>query len=486
MSEQFDVVVIGGGTAGLVTASGCARLGRKVALIDKAKLGGDCLWTGCVPTKALVASAKLAHQMRNASAFGLESHDPKISPRAVMESMRAARHAIEHHDAPEKFRALGIDVIEGNARFKSNDTVAVNNRELVAKDIVIATGSRTSVPPIDGLNEAGFIDHASFLDRDDFPRSLLILGGGYIGIEFAQIFRRFGVDVTIAEMFDDCIIKEDHDVIARVRDILTREGIVIRTGVAVNAVRVDDGRKIARLGAPALAGQRISAEAASSFDEIATDEIFVASGRRGNIEDLGLEVAGVKTNRSFVVVNEFLQTSAPRIWACGDVHGGLQFTHVAAFEAVKLVRNILFPGRSRVRYDDIPWALFTDPEVGHIGMTEREARAKFGDSVRTYKVEMNDVDRAVVDRTTQGFVKFVCDAKGKILGAHALSSNASTLIEEIVLARKKGMKIGEVAQLVSAYPSLADSVQKTASLYYQDLQTSWVGRLGRRIAAWSQ
>ena len=150
------------------------------------------------------------------------------------------------------------------------------------------------------------------------------------------------------------------------------------------------------------------------------------------------------------------------------------------------MRNILFPGRSRVRYDDIPWALFTDPEVGHIGMTEREARAKFGDSVRTYKVEMNDVDRAVVDRTTQGFVKFVCDAKGKILGAHALSSNASTLIEEIVLARKKGMKIGEVAQLVSAYPSLADSVQKTASLYYQDLQTSWVGRLGRRIAAWSQ
>jgi len=457
MSEQFDVVVIGGGTAGLVTASGCARLGRKVALIEKHKLGGDCLWTGCVPTKALVASAKLAHQMRNANAFGLEAHEPKISPRAVMESMRAARHAIEHHDAPEKFRALGIDVIEGDARFKSRDTVEVNGRELVAKDIVIATGSRTSVPPIEGLKERGFLDHASFLDRDDFPRSILILGGGYIGIEFAQIFHRFGVDVTVAEMADDIIAKEDHEVIARIRQILESEGIVLRTGAPVKSV-----------------------------NDVKQDAIFVASGRRGNIEELNLEAAGVKTHRNYVVVDDYLQTNVPRIWACGDVHGGLQFTHVAAYEAVKLVRNMLFPGRSRVRYDDIPWALFTDPEVGHIGMTEREAREKFGDDVRTYKVEMNDVDRAVVDRTTQGFVKFVCDARGKLLGAHALCSNASTLIEEIVLARKKGMKIGELAQLVSAYPSLADSVQKTASLYYQNLQTSWIGAIGRRIAAWSQ
>jgi len=457
MSEHFDVVIIGGGTAGLVTASGCARLGRKVALIDKAKLGGDCLWTGCVPTKALVASAKLAHQMRNADAFGLEKHEPRVSPRAVMESMRAARHAIEHHDAPEKFRALGIDVIEGRARFKSSDTVEVNGRTLIARDIVIATGSRTSVPPIEGLEERGYLDHVSFLDRDEFPRSILILGGGYIGIEFAQIFRRFGAEVTVMEMGDDIVAKEDHDVIARVRQILEGEGITIRTGTPLKSVR-----------------------------DVKEEAVFVASGRRGNIEDLDLEAAGVKTNRSYVVVNDYLQTNVPRIWACGDVHGGLQFTHVAAYEAVKLVRNMLFPGRSRVRYDDIPWALFTDPEVGHIGMTEHEARAKFGDAVRTYKVEMHDVDRAVVDRTTQGFVKFVCDAKGKLLGAHALCSNASTLIEEIVLARKKGMKIGELAQLVSAYPSLADSIGKTASLYYQDLQTSMLGAVARRIAAWSQ
>jgi pyruvate/2-oxoglutarate dehydrogenase complex dihydrolipoamide dehydrogenase (E3) component len=201
---------------------------------------------------------------------------------------------------------------------------------------------------------------------------------------------------------------------------------------------------------------------------------------------MGLEEAGVKLERSFVVVDKYLQTTQPRIWACGDVHGGMQFTHVAAYEAVKLVRNMLFPGRSRVDYSDIPWGLYTDPEVGHIGMTEHEAREKHGDSIKTYRVDMADVDRAVVDRTTQGFIKFVCDAKGHILGAHALCSNATTLIEEVVLARRKKMKLGELAQLVSAYPSIADSIGKTGSLYYQELAASWLGAAGRRIASWSQ
>ncbi|GAC1432193.1 MAG: mercuric reductase [Thermoanaerobaculia bacterium] len=476
MSEKFDVVVIGGGTAGLVTASGCARLGRRVALIEKHALGGDCLWTGCVPTKALVATAKLAHQMRHADLFGLEPHDPKLSPRAIMDSMREARRVTSKHDDPEKFRKLGIDVIIGPARLVSRTEVDVDGRRLTAKDVVIATGSRTSVPPIEGLVETGFLDHVSFLDRNEFPRSLLILGGGYIGIEFAQIFRRFGSEVTVVEMIDQIVSKEDHEVIARVRDVLTGEGVTIRTGWAVKSVRRDGTRKIARV-------ENKKGESA----ELACDEIFVASGRRGNIEEIGLEAAGVKTNRSWIVVDKNLQTTVPRIWACGDVHGGLQFTHVAAYEAVKLVRNMLFPGKSAVDYSDVPWALFTDPEVGHIGMTEQEATAKLGkDEVRTYKVEMEDVDRAVVDRTTGGFVKFVCDTKGAILGAHVMASNASTLVEEIVLARRKGLRIGALAQLVSPYPSMADAVQKAAALHYQQLSGSWIGTLGKRVASWTQ
>ena len=469
MPENFDVVVIGGGTAGLVTASGCARLGRKVALIERERLGGDCLWTGCVPTKALVASARLAHQMRHADLYGLEPVTPRITPKAIMESMREQRRRISHHDDPEKFRALGIDVIEGKARLASRSTVAVGGRILQAKDIVIATGARTAVPPVEGL--ADYLDHVSFLDQDELAANLLVLGGGYIGIEFAQMFARFGSRVTVVEMADEIINKEDADIIRRVREVLVGEGIELLTGWAVKAVRGKTARIENRLG---------------ETRELGFDAIFVASGRRGNTENLGLEEVGVKVERSWVVVDRFLQTSVPRIWACGDVHGALQFTHVAAYEAVKLVRNMLFPGKSAVDYTHIPWALYTDPEVGHIGLTEAEARAKHGDAVRTYHVAMEDVDRAVVDRTPAGLIKFVCDPKGRILGAHAFCANASTVIEEIVLARRKGMKIGELAQRISPYPSLADGVQKAASLYYQDVAKGWLGAVGKLIAAASQ
>ena len=475
MSERFDVVVVGGGTAGLVTASGCARLGRKVALIERASLGGDCLWTGCVPTKALVASAKLAHQMRHAQAFGLEPVTPKITPKSVMDSMREQRRIISRHDDPEKFRKLGIEVIEGSAQLAGNGAVEVNGRTLVAKDIVIATGARTAVPPVDGLQESGFLDHVSFLEQDALPQSILILGGGYIGIEFAQIFARFGSRVTVIEMMDEIVNKEDAAVIAAVREIVAAEGIELFTGWAVKSVRRDGTRKVARIEQKNGASR-----------ELTIDEVFVASGRRGNTENLGLETAGVHVERSWIVVDRFLQTTAPRIWACGDVHGGMQFTHVAAYEAVKLVRNMLFPGKSAVDYSDIPWALYTDPEVAHIGMTEAEAREKQGDDVRVYQVPMADVDRAVVDRTPAGLLKIVCDRKGRILGAHALCANASTVIEEVVLARRKGLKIGDLAQRISSYPSLADGVQKAAALYYQDVAGGWLGMVGKKVAKWSQ
>ena len=475
MAEPFDVVVIGGGTAGLVTASGCARLGRRVALIERERLGGDCLWTGCVPTKALVASAKLVHQMRTAGRWGLPPVQPTLSPRAIMESMREAREVTSLHDDPEKFRRLGIDVITASARLISSNEVAVGDRRLIAKDIVIATGSRTAVPPIDGLAQTGFIDHVSSLDRDSFPSSVLILGGGYIGLEFAQIFRRFGASVTVVDMADQIVAREDPAVIARVRDLLTAEGIVIRTGWRVIAVSGAEGSKTATIE-----------NASGATEELTASEIFAACGRRGNIENLGLEEAGVRTERTYVVADRYLQTTVPRIWACGDVHGGMQFTHVAAYEAVKLVRNILFPGKSPADYSNVPWALYTDPEVAHIGMTETEAREAHGEDVRIYSVEMADVDRAVVDRTTAGFVKFICSAKGRILGCHIMSAGASALVAEVVLARKKDVSIGELAQVISPYPSLSDAIQKAASMHYQQLSTGWVGAIGRRIAAWAQ
>ena len=474
MPDQYDVIVIGGGTAGLVTASGCARLGRRVALIEREKLGGDCLWTGCVPTKALVASARLVHAMRNADAFGLEKHEPQVAPRTIMESMRAARRAVEPHDDPEKFRQLGIEVIQGEARLVARNEVDVGGRRLIAKDIVIATGSRTAVPPVDGLREHGFIDHASFLAQDDFPRSLLILGGGAIGVEFAQIFRRFGCEVGMVEMLDDIINKEDREVIDAVRHMLSEDGVEIHTGWAAKSVRMEAGRKRVRIE-----------NKIGETREIAADEIFVASGRRGNTDNLGLEAAGVKLDRSYIVVDKYLRTSAPRVWACGDVHGGLQFTHVAEREAWKLVRNILFPGLSPMDYANVPWAIYTDPEIAHVGMTEAEARAKV-ENVKIYRMPMADADRAIVDRATRGFIKLVCDRKGRILGAHLLCANASSLIAPMVLARAKGLRAADVANIVTPYPSLADATRGAAAQRFAEVGAGWLGGLGRRIAAWSQ
>lgn len=476
MSDAFDVVVIGGGTAGMVTASGCARLGRRVALIEKEALGGDCLWTGCVPTKALIATARLIDHAAHADRFGLQPHRFDIAPRRIMDAMRSARAIVQKNDDPARFRLLGIDVITGNAHIAAPDEVEVDGRRLRAKDIVIATGSRTAVPPVEGLAETGFLDHASFLAQDQFPKSIVILGGGYIGIEFAQMFRRFGSQVTVVEMFDQIIGREDRDVISFVRRLLERDGIVIRTGWTVKRARPDAGRKI-------LSIENNNGEQ----DEVAADEIFVASGRRGNTDNLGLDALGVKMNRSYIAVDDYLRTSVPHVWACGDVHGGMQFTHVAGYEAVKIVRNMLFPGRSKVDYNDIPWALYTDPEVGHIGMTEEEAIGRHGrDAVRIYTAALDDLDRAIVDRSAEGFVKIIADARGRLLGAHVVSIHASTVIQELVLARKHGIRIGQMAQLVSSYPSLADAIQKAASKYYENVGKSRLGAIAKRVAAWSQ
>jgi len=285
------------------------------------------------------------------------------------------------------------------------------------------------------------------------------------------MFARFGSHVTVVEMFDEILTREDAEIVTHVREVLVGEGVELFTGWAMKAVAGKTARIENRLGE-----QR----------ELEFDAIFVASGRRGNTENLGLEEMGVQTDRSYVVVDKFLRTSVPRIWACGDVHGGLQFTHVAAYEAVKLVRNLLFPGKSAVDYGNVPWTLYTDPEVAHVGLTEAEARERHGDRVRTHVVRMEDVDRAVVDRAPEGLIKLVCDAKGGILGGHAFCSNASTVIQEIVLARRTGMKAGALAQRISSYPSLADGVQKAASLHYQDVATGWLGAVGKLIAAASQ
>lgn len=471
--DRYDVVVIGGGTAGLVTASGCARLGRRVALVEREALGGDCLWTGCVPTKALVASARLAHSMRHADRFGLSPVEPPIDPGKIMESMRETQRITEKHDHPDKFRRLGIDVIFGDARFTGPREVEVGTRRLSARDIVLATGSRTRVPPIEGLQDAGWLDHVSLLRQDSFPRSVVILGAGPIATEFAQLFRRFGSAVTIVGRGGHLLAREDVSIRRAVTRKLRDEGIEIRLLTTATAVRVEAARKIVTLE-----------DADGSTSRIEADALFLATGRRGNVEGMDLETAEVRVEHDFIVADPFLRTTAPHIWACGDIHGKLLFTHVAAYEAVKLVRNLLFPGLSACDYSNIPWAVFTDPEVGRVGMTEEEAiRAVGEDRIRIWTVDMADLDRAVTDRADEGFLKIITTTGGKILGAHAFCAGASTLIELIVLARQQNAKMKDLARLVSPYPSFADALGKATALYYQDLGAGRLGRIARRLAA---
>ena len=447
MSESFDVIVLGGGTAGLVTASGCARLGRKVALIEREALGGDCLWTGCVPTKALIASAKLAHQMRNAAAWGLEAVTPKLSPRSIMESMREQRRVISRHDDPEKFRKLGIDVIEGSARLVSNHEVEVGNRRLSAKDIVIATGARTSIPPVEGLEEHGFLDHVSFLNQDAFPPSLLILGGGYIGIEFAQMFRRFGSRVTVVERGAQLLPVEDEDIAGAVLGVLREDGVEVLLQAEAGCAERFDGGQV-RMTVRVAAGDRM----------VVGSHVLLAAGRVPNTDRLDPSAAGIDTDaRGFIRVNERLETSAAGVYALGDVKGGPAFTHIS-YDDYRIVRdNLLHGGRRTTGDRPVPYTVFMDPQLGRIGLTEREAR-KAGRRYRLATLPMSAVARALEMDEPRGVMKVLVDPdSGQLLGAAVLGVEGGELMTALQLAMMGGLPYDRLSEAVFAHPTLMES-----------------------------
>ncbi len=483
---MFDVVAIGGGTAGLVTAAGCAGLGAHAALIERDRLGGDCLWTGCVPSKALISSARAAEGMRRGDAFGLEPREPRADRGAVLESVRAVRARIQPHDDPERFRAMGVDVIEGSARFVSPREVEVDGRRVRGRRFVIATGSRAAIPPIPGLEEAGYFTHAEAFDRATLPGSLAIIGGGAIGVELAQAYRRLGAEVTVIEMLDRLLAREEPELSDRLAELLRAEGVRIITGRRVERVDRQGGRRRLVL-AGAESGPADPATAVGG-PAVEADEILVATGRRANIEDLDLEAAGVVTAAGWVTVDSKLRTSCRHIFAAGDVTGGYLFTHVADHEARTVVQNALLPLRADVRYDVIPWVTFTEPELAHVGLTEAEARERHGDAVAAHLYDLAGLDRAITERAAVGCVKIVTGRGGAILGGHILASGAGTMIAEVALAMRAGVKLGSISTLVHPYPTMSEGVRRAADAYRRSLLTGWrkqavdlAIRLGRRL-----
>lgn len=472
LMERFDLIAIGGGTAGLVTAAGGVALGLKTALVEREVLGGDCLWTGCVPSKALIASAKLAYQMRNAERLGLCGAAPSHVFASIMHRMRRARSRVAAHDDPERFRKMGVEVVFGGASLQDPHVVTVDGRRLEGPRIVVATGAVPSVPPIEGLADAGYLTHATAFDQNELPARIAVLGGGPVGLEFAQVYARLGASVTVVEMLPRVLPQEDADAARILESTLAAEGIVLRTGSAVKRISRNGTAKVVQ-----VAGE------GGDPGPVEVDEVFVATGRRANTEGLGLEAVGVAVDGGAVRVDPTLRSTVKGIWAAGDVAGGPQFTHVAEYQAKLVLRNAVFPMRGKANYAAIPAVTYTDPELARVGLTEREARERHG-SVSVYHYAFDDLDRAIVDGETTGFVKIVTRPNGSILGATIVASGAGNLIMPIVLAMAHGIALPKLSQVVYPYPTMVEGIKRAADSYYRAKVAGRSGALLRKVVRW--
>ena len=454
---DYDLVVIGGGTAGLVAAAGGASLGAKVALVEKNKLGGECLYYGCVPTKALVKSAKVASLMRRAPEFGIAEVGVEVDFPAVMRRMRAIIDKAGEADSPDRFRKLGVEVISGEAHFEDPTEIAVNGRRLQSRSVILATGSYAKPPPVEGLEETGYVDHVSVLELEKLPRSMVIIGSGPIGTEFAQMFARFGCRVTLISSSPDPLPKEDPEVSAALRKFLEEDGIKVHGGVRAESVRMENGEKV------------VTAKYKQTGDtfEVRGEELLVAAGRAPTVDGLNLEGVGIALGDNGVKVNEYLKTTAKNVFASGDITGKLLFTHAAEHQSRTALSNALFPIKRKVDYDAFPWTTFTDPEVARVGLTEQQAREQH-DDVKVFRFPFEDLDRAICDGQAEGFVKMVTDRRGDILGGHIIGPEAGNYISEVVLAMRKGISVGELSQTVHVYPTLSESVKKAGDGYYRE------------------
>ncbi len=472
MPERYDIIAIGGGTAGLVTAAGATYLGARAALIERGALGGDCLWTGCVPSKALIASARAAQARRDSGLLGLfgKAVPPDFS--AVMDSMRAARDTVGHHDDPTRFRDMGVEIAFGHAEFISTDTVRVGDRTLSAKRIVIATGSRPGLPPIPGLEEAGYLTHQTVFDLTHSPGSVAVIGAGPTGIEFAQLFQRLGIAVTVFEALPQILNREDPEAALVVRAAIEAEGVVVHTGVSI--LRVEGG------GAGRTLVWKLN-DAPEQRTTVAT--ILVATGRLPGTDGLGLERVGVGTHRGGVIVTPRLATTVPGIWAAGDVSGGPQFTHVADYQARLVLRNALTPFGIKADYRALPWVTYCDPELARVGKTEQEARDE-GFDPRVYRYDFADLDRAITDRRRDGFVKLVAARNGRILGATIVAHGAAELLAPVTFAMQRRLKLSALSSFIYPYPTMAEGLKRAADLARRAQLESLSGRLLKRIVQW--
>ena len=474
-APRYNLVVIGGGTAGLVCAAGAAGLGAKVALIEKHFLGGDCLNVGCVPSKAILRAARAVAAVRDAAEFGV-----KVPPGTtvdfgqVMERMRRLRADISPHDSARRFTELGVDVFLGAGQFTGPDTIEVGGQTLRFAGAVIATGARAAAPPIPGLKEVPYLTNETLFSLTERPRRLGVIGAGPIGCEMAQSFARFGSEVFLVEAEHGILPREDRDAAEMVRSALARDGVKL----------LCCGKNLKLAKDPS--GVRLQVSSHGEGYDVLVDQLLVAVGRAPNVEGLGLETVGVEFDKKGVKVNDRLQTTNPRIYACGDICSPYQFTHAADFMARIVIQNALFKGRAKASSLIIPWATYTSPEIAHVGLYEKDAKAQ-GIEVDTFTQELSKVDRAILDGETEGFVRVhVRKGTDEIVGATVVAAHAGDLIGELTLAMKGRLGLKTIGATIHPYPTQAEAIRRTGDLYNRTRLTPLVKNLMQRWLAWQR
>jgi len=451
---QTDVCVIGAGSGGLSVAAGASQMGADVVLIEKAEMGGDCLNTGCVPSKAILAAAEKAQAQREAGAFGVHSVEPSVDWSAVHKHIHEVIAAIEPNDSQERFESLGVKVVRATARFMDEKTVEAGDLHVQAKYFVLATGSSAFVPPIDGLEQVEYFTNENIFDNREAIDHLVVIGGGPIGMELAQAHRRLGAKVTVMEV-ERLLIKDGPELTSIVIDRLRGEGVSFYEG----------GRNL-RLEKQEH-GFSVYCEMDGEEACVEGSHLLVATGRRANVDGLDLEAAGVAFSARGVEVDARLRSSNKRVYAIGDVAGPYQFTHMAAYQAGIVIRNMLFKLPAKVDYRAVPWVTYTDPELAHVGMSEADAKES-GRDVRVLRWSFKENDRAQAEKRTEGLIKVITEQNGRILGASIVGLHAGELIQPWMLAISQKMKIGAMAGIIAPYPTLAEVNKRIAGSFYTD------------------
>ena len=448
-----DICVIGAGSGGLSVAAGASQMGADVVLLERGKMGGDCLNYGCVPSKALLAAGHKAEEFRTSAAFGIEAADPKIDFAKVNEHVHSVIAAIEPNDSVERFEGLGVRVIQEAGTFVEPREVKAGENSIHSKYFVIATGSSAGVPPIPGLAETPYLTNETIFELKECPAHLVVIGGGSIGCELAQSHRRLGARVTVLEMFN-VLARDDPEAAEVVRLQLLREGVELREGVKIEGVSGSEG------------AISVTLDFEGETQIVEGSHLLIAAGRSPNVEGLGLEAAGISYSNKGIEVDARLRTSNKRVFAIGDVSGGPQFTHVAGYHAGIVIRNAMFKLPAKADHRPVPWVTYTDPELANVGLTEVQAKESLGDDIQILRWPFAENDRAQAERRTDGFIKVIADRKGRMHGACIVGAHAGELIFPWALAVEKRMKVGAFAGAIPPYPTIGEVSKRATGTFY--------------------